>query len=142
MARWTRQTSDQLQKAPPLSDCLMLRLNYFVAALGFLIAIPCVAKETVYLTTGFSLQVESHIQRDQVLVFQIGTGTLEFTADQVMRIEIIPDAEPTGVKAVLFDQTRTTEEILNLAAENQGLDEDFVRSVAKVESGLRQEAIS
>lgn len=111
-------------------------------ALMFLSAMPGIAKEAVYLKTGFLLEADSHIQRDQVVTFYVGNGTLEFTADQVLRIETIPEVKRPGEKTVVLGKTNAPEAILNSAAENQGLDEDFVRSVAKVESHLNQEAVS
>jgi hypothetical protein len=120
----------------------MLRPHYIAAALGLLIAIPCPAKETVYLKTGFLLEADSHTQRDQIFVFRLGIGTLEVTADEVMRIETIPDAKPANGKMLGYGGSAQSEEILNHAADTQGLDEDFIRSVAKVESGLHQEAVS
>lgn len=104
-------------------------------------ATSCFAREAVYLKTGFSLEVDSHTQREQTLVLQIGAGTLEFSADEVARIESIPAATvPAAINSPV--ESPTPKDILNRAADIQGLDEEFVRSVAKVESGLRQEAIS
>ena len=121
---------------------LMLRLYSAVIALGLLIAVPCVSKEAVYLKTGFTLEADSHTLRDQTLIFRVGMGTLEFTADQVIRIETIPET-PLGRPHRLFsDESNNPDEILKYAAQNQGLDQDFVRSVAKVESGLNQAAVS
>jgi soluble lytic murein transglycosylase-like protein len=120
----------------------MLRLDSTVIALGLLIAVPCVAKEAVYLKTGFSLEADSHIQRDQSLIFRVGMGTLEFAADQVMRIETVPETPLGSANRLFSGESKNPEEILNYAAQNQGLDQDFVRSVAKVESGLHQETVS
>lgn len=75
------------------------------------------------------------------MVFHIGTGTLEFQASEVSRIEPLPDAPvlPAKTPAPVNFEPDT---ILKQAAYLQGLDEDFVRSVAQVESGLRQSAVS
>src|SRR5205823_8740408 len=120
----------------------MLRLDSTVIALGLLIAMPCVAKEAVYLKTGFTLEADSHTLRDQTLIFHVGMGTLEFAADQVMRIETIPETPLDSANRRFSGESKNPEEILNYAAQNQGLDQDFVRSVAKVESGLHQETVS
>ncbi len=101
------------------------------------------AKEAVVLKTGFSLEIDSHTQDDQMFVCHLGTGTLEFPSDQVERIEIIPDtAGLPAPNALASTEFKSPEEILGQAAYLQGLNEEFVRSVAKVESGLRQEAVS
>ncbi len=110
--------------------------------LALAIAATCSAREAVYLKTGFSLEADSHTQQNQTLVFRIGTGTLEFAASDVDRIEMIPDAGSARPAVAPSPECRKPEDILNRAAESQGLDQEFVRSVAKIESGLRQEAIS
>lgn len=116
--------------------------RYASVLLATVMAGPCFAREAVYLKTGFSLEADSHSQQDQTLLFRIGTGTLEVAANDVDRIETIADTGSAGAALTPSPESRKPEEILNQAAANQGLDEDFVRSVAKVESGLRQEAVS
>ena len=102
------------------------------------------AKECVYLTSGFSLEADSHTLDAGVLGVQPGSGTLECRADQILRIESLPPS-PAAERAVtqgLSSQEQPAELILSEAAYRQGVDEDFVHSVAKVESGLRQQATS
>lgn len=114
-----------------------------VLALAVLIVCPCFAKEAVYLKSGFSLEADSHVEQDQTFVFRIGEGTLAFPAGDILRIEAIPaDSVSPPLAPSPVTETEKPEQILNQAAYLEGLDEDFVRSVAKVESGLRQEAVS
>ncbi len=115
--------------------------THFTVALCFLSAYPAFAKQAVYFSSGFSLEVDSYTQHDQTLVLHIGEGTLEFPANQVARIDLLPDS-PTAPKTSLAFRPQEPESILGEAAYMQGLDEDFVGSVAKVESGLRQTAVS
>jgi len=116
---------------------------YIAFALWLFLLRPCFAKEAVYFSTGFSLEVDSHTQADQTFVLHIGAGTLEFPASQVIRIEPLPElAMPTLPATVVAKQEEEPGTVLNEAAYIEGLDEDFVRSVAKVESGLRQSAVS
>ena len=117
------------------------RAHLTAVALCALSGFPCCAKQAVYFKTGFSLEVDSYSQQNQTVVFHIGTGTLEFDASQVARIELLPDAPviPSHVSSPVNLEPDT---VLNQAAYMQGLDADFVRSVAKVESGLRQSAVS
>lgn len=110
-------------------------------ALCFLTAYPAFAKQAVYFSSGFSLEVDSCTQHDQTLVLHMGEGTLEFPTDQVARIDLLPDS-PTTPKSPVAVESQEPESILSEAAYMQGLDEDFIGSVAKVESGLRQTAIS
>src|SRR5579875_2798092 len=120
----------------------MLRPRYIAFIAAAILLPACWGKETVYLSTGFSLEVDSHTQQDRTFVFQVGAGTLEVSREEVLRIEITPDAPKPLESAVAAVQISDPREILNDAAYRQGLDEDFMRSVAKVESGFRQNAIS
>ncbi len=126
----------------PMPRCWYIAPVLLAVVLVTALAGTCSAREAVYLKSGFSLEADSHTQQDQTLVVQVGTGTLEFSASEVDRIETIPDNGSARAALAPAPEFRKPEEILNQAAQNQGLDEDFVRSVAKVESGLRQEAVS
>jgi soluble lytic murein transglycosylase-like protein len=79
-----------------------------------------------------------------MMVVQSGKGTLQFPVDQVDTIEALPDlplpATPKVVPAT--NAVAGSEQLLIRAAIQEGLEPDFVRSVAKVESGLRQDAVS
>ena len=119
----------------------MLRYSYIALVFGALLS-PCGAEEMVYLKSGSLLQADSHTQLDQTFVFRIGAGTLELATDQVTRIEVLPSQDLSRTAANSSKDLDLPEQILNHAAIIQGLDEDFVRSVARVESGLRQQAIS
>lgn len=115
---------------------------YSVSALSLLLFSPCFGKEAVYFKTGFSLEVDSHIQQDQMLVFRIGDGTLEFPVDEVLRIDAVADSASAKRETDVKIPARTPESVLGEAAFSQGLEPELVRSVAKVESGLRQDAVS
>ena len=120
----------------------MINPRYFLLGLTVLILRPCLGKEAVYLKTGFSFEADSHTRQAETLVFRLGTGTLEFSSGEVLRIEPLPDAEVPQPAAPAPAEIQTPQSILNQAAYMEGLDENFVRSVAKVESGLRQDAVS
>ena len=120
----------------------MRRTRNIAAAVMLVVTIPAMAKEAVYLKTGFLLEADSHTQRDQIVTFRVGNGSLEFTADEVLRIEITPNTERGGEKILPSNLSNAPEAILDAAAQKQGVDEDFVRSVAKVESDLHQDAVS
>ncbi len=114
---------------------------HVAAALCVLTVYPCCAKQAVYFNSGFSLEVDSYTQENQTLIFHIGAGTLEFPASQVARIEPLPEDAPVPAAAAA-PPNQEPDTILDDAAYRQGLDQDFVRSVAKIESGLRQSAVS
>jgi len=120
----------------------MKRPRLLVFGLAFTILSPCFARETVYLRTGFSFEVDSHVLENGTFLFHVGTGTLEFSSADVVRIEALPELQSGQLPSAAVSDSQTPDQILDEAAYLQGLDEDFVRSVAKVESGFRQEAIS
>jgi len=114
----------------PLFACLALASGSF-------------ARETVYLKNGFSLEVESCRQQGEMTLLNTGSGTLEFSTDQISRVEKLtePAVLPLSLPATVALPV-APEELLISAALSQGIDAAFVRSVAKVESGLRQDAVS
>lgn len=118
------------------------RVYFALTALCVLSAYPAQAKQAVYFKTGFSLEVDSYSQQDQLLVLHVGDGTLQFDATQVAHIDVLPEPPSIPAKVPSSFKEPGPELILKQAAYEQGLDQDFVRSVAKVESGLRQAAIS
>ena len=101
--------------------------------------------ESVYLTNGFTLEFESHIQEGQAYVFHSGGGTTEIPVSEVLRIESLvrSDESPIQQGRKSFSSTGlNADAIVREAAVKQGLTEDFVYSVAKVESGLKQNLVS
>jgi soluble lytic murein transglycosylase-like protein len=107
--------------------------------LGIALAASCFARETVYLTSGFSITADSHTQVDGLCVLHVGSGTLEYPLEQIAGIVPLADAP---VRQSLPAAIGKPQSVLVAAAQREGVDELFVRSVAKVESGLRQEAVS
>jgi soluble lytic murein transglycosylase-like protein len=101
------------------------------------------AKESVCFKTGFCMEADSHTEQDGIVKFQTRGGTMEFPADQISQILWLKDSPPpvVAVKNVNVVEPQA-EELVMRAAIEQGLEPDFVRSVARVESGLRQTAIS
>jgi hypothetical protein len=118
----------------PLATCLAL-------------AGSLVAKESICLNTGFCMEAESHTQQDGVVKLRTrGGGTMEFPADQISEISGVSEATaaPEAIHNVVkpAGAAGAPEDLLLQAAIEEGLEPDFVRSVARIESGLRQEAIS
>lgn len=84
---------------------------------------------------------------DGMLVVQNGQGTIQFPIDQVDEIRGLPlvaEAHALAEKATpkTTNVSASSEELLMQAALQEGLTPEFVRSVALVESGLRQNAVS
>jgi hypothetical protein len=117
----------------PLATCLAL-------------AGSLVAKESICFNTGFCKEADSHTQQDGVVKLRTRGGTMEFPADQISQISVLQDA-PTSPKTVhnvvpSAGAADVTENSVLQAAIKEGLEPDFVRSVARVESGLHQDAVS
>lgn len=106
-----------------------------------LAASQSLARETVYLISGFTMAVDSHSQSGDLYVFHMGAGTLEYPASQVREIVNLPD-EPKPVPHGLPISAAEPKSVLKAAAATEGVDELFMRAVARVESGLRQDAVS
>jgi len=102
-------------------------------------AVPCFPREAVCLKTGFCLEADSHHIEGSRLALQLGSGTIELATDQIRSIEILAGMPPAIPKPIRSDDP---ERSITRAADATGIDRDFVRSVAKIESGFRQDAIS
>lgn len=117
----------------------------FLAFAGWLtLAVTLSGKESICFNSGFCMEVDAHTQKDGILKLQTRGGTMEFPADQIAQISAVPEsaavnAVATGAHNVVEP---TLEDIVMRAAIEQGLEPNFVRSVARMESGLQQQAIS
>ncbi len=117
-------------------------------ALGMLPAVSF-GREILYLTNGFTLEAASHTARGEFVIVQTSTGTFEVPLSTVERFETLaepvivqgPSAKTDGAAAIAITKV-DPELVLANAASAQGLAASFVRSVAKVESNLRQDAVS
>jgi hypothetical protein len=108
-----------------------------------LAAAVSLAKDAVYLKNGFSLEVDSCQQQGAITILNTGSGTLEMPTDEISRIEKLTDPiAPKSLSSAAATLPVASEQLLMNAAVAQGVDAAFVRSVAKVESGLRQDAVS
>jgi|SRR5579875_1727705 len=117
-------------------------MRFFEAALVLAAVSPCFGRELIYLNSGFSLEVESHEQENQTITCHTSTGTLEFQLADVARIEQLPENAVPSVSVAAKTVAPSADELLVKAALEQGLPPELIRSVAKVESGVRQNAIS
>jgi soluble lytic murein transglycosylase-like protein len=92
------------------------------------------------------MEADSHTQQDGVVKLRTRGGTMEFPADQIAQISVLQDApaSPETLHNVVpsAGATDVTEDSVLQAAIKEGLEPDFVRSVARVESGLHQDAVS
>jgi soluble lytic murein transglycosylase-like protein len=87
------------------------------------------------------MEADSHVVRDQTVIVQRGQGSMEFPAGQVEHIASLPPlADPKPPTAVPLSVN--AEDLLIRAALEEGLEPEFVRSVARAESGFHQDAVS
>jgi soluble lytic murein transglycosylase-like protein len=119
-----------------------MKLARFCAFLiSLLAACPSFGKELVYLASGFRLEIQSHTEGNQTLLLRMAAGTLELPTAAVARIELV--ADDSDRPAVEHASVPTDSvELLTDAATAQGLPPELVQSIAQIESGLRQQALS
>jgi hypothetical protein len=110
-----------------------------ISTLFLFAAVSCLAREEVCLKTGFCLEADSHRDEGVRLALQVGTGTIELAADQIRSIEILAALPAAPQNPIHSDDPESS---IVRAADAVGIDRDFVRSVAKIESGFRQDAVS
>ncbi len=128
------------------TNAIVLQSVFFLA-LGVLPLGTLRAQESVCLKTGFCLDADSHLITDGTLIVQSGNGTVQFPLDQIDTITglpkvVTPEIPQTTLKPANLISTPDTKDILMRAALDQGLEPEFVRSVAIVESDLDQRVVS
>lgn len=118
-----------------------MTVRFLTLSVSLSLLLSIFGRESVCLTNGFCMEADSHVVRDQNVIVQRGQGSMEFPAGQVERIASLPPlADPKPMAAV--PQTGNPEDLLIRAALEQGLEPEFVRSVARAESGFQQDAVS
>lgn len=117
------------------------------AALLALAASPLFSRESVCLNTGFCLTADSHTIDNGLYTIHTGSGTMQFPSAQVTEITVLPDLPNTQpplrtMSRAAANSAASYDDLLIEAAIQQGLEPEFVRSVARIESNLRQDAVS
>lgn len=107
-----------------------------------------VAGEFVVLSNGFRIHANSHSSEGAVIRLQTNQGIIEIQANTVAAFEqedysppTAPLATPEAPKAPT-GPVLTPQELVTQAALHAGLPPAIVHSVARAESGYRQEAVS
>lgn len=125
-------------RSPRMFHRALLGCTILVASVSL-----CSAKETVCLKTGFCLDADSHTQQAEVVIFRVGSGTVEFPVSDVAQIEAVQSAPPGGLENPLpAELQRTAGKMLADAAVAEGLPLALLQSVARIESGFEQKALS
>ena len=117
-----------------------MRVRLFGLLLTLALGVEASGLEFVHLKNGFTLEADSHTTEDGTVVLHMGSGTLAVTDSEIGNIEVVsrpPDDARNKVTA-----NDLPDKVLADAAKAYGIDPAFVRSVAQIESGLQQRAIS
>ncbi|HEY2844346.1 MAG TPA: lytic transglycosylase domain-containing protein [Bryobacteraceae bacterium] len=146
--------------APPAGRVGSYSMKCFRSVAMLLAVVPAFGGEYVVLSSGLKLHADRHEQvGTQMKLFHNG-GVIEVPASLISGFEeeevVAPvavvnsaavndaaSAKPdTAPRAVLDPKAQDAKAMLREAARRSGLPPEFVESVARVESGLRQDAVS
>jgi soluble lytic murein transglycosylase-like protein len=113
------------------------------------VALVAQAGEFVVLSNGFRIHADSHIADGAVIRLQTSQGVIEIQAGTVAAFEqedyIAPALTPTVVAPATAPPiaiTLTPQEVVTRAAIHAGLPPAIVHSIARAESGYREDAVS
>jgi hypothetical protein len=115
--------------------------------LAFSLAACCLSTQAAVLVTlknGSQVEALSESHDGNTAILTIGGGTVSMPVTDIASIDRLPDQpepEPTQA-APLQEPQLDTRELLANASAAQAIDSEFIAAVAKVESGLQQNAIS
>jgi soluble lytic murein transglycosylase-like protein len=115
--------------------------------LCFAVALAAQAGEFVVLSNGFRIHADSHSSDGPVIRLQTNQGVIEIQANTVAAFEqedyTPPAAAPSPATAPIAPKAELTpQELITQAAIHAGLPPAIVQSVARAESGYRQDAVS
>lgn len=95
----------------------------------------------VHLRSGAAIEATAQTRLGDSVRFSVAQGTIELPAASIERIEALPEPVASEKEAKPADPLSVAE-LLEQASEAQALPAGFVKTVAKVESGLHPEALS
>jgi soluble lytic murein transglycosylase-like protein len=112
------------------------------------VALAAQAGEFVVLSNGFRIHADSHVADGPIIRLQTSQGIIEIQAASVAQFEQedyvapAPPAIPPAAPKAETSQQLTPQELVTRAALHAGLPPAIVHSVARAESGYRQDAVS
>jgi soluble lytic murein transglycosylase-like protein len=113
------------------------------------VALVAQAGEFVVLSNGFRIHADSHIADGSVIRLQTTLGVIEIQASTVAAFEQEDFAAPAVPPAIVAPATApsitialTPQELVTRAALHAGLPPAIVHSIARAESGYREDAVS
>jgi soluble lytic murein transglycosylase-like protein len=132
---------------PPSTCVILVTALRLKIPLCLLLVLPCLAAEHAVLKSGFRLRAERHeIVEGNVRLYD-GDSFVELPAADVTGFEVDdyvappqPPPPPAAAPAPILPVD--PRELVTRAAVRNGLPPEFLHSVAQVESGYRQDAVS
>jgi soluble lytic murein transglycosylase-like protein len=110
------------------------------------VALAAQAGEFVVLSNGFRIHADSHSSEGPVIRLQTNQGVIEIQANTVAAFEQEDDTPPSATPSIVPTSPTpvvlTPRELITEAALHAGLPPAIVHSVARAESGYRQDAVS
>jgi len=118
-----------------------------LAVLLTVLALPAPAAEVLLLANGFTIRAESVEAAGSILRLQTASGTVEIPVAQVVEREAIPEPPappppPPAAPPAPPPPPPPAQDPLEAAAKKAGLPPEFIKSVARIESAFRQDAVS
>jgi len=107
--------------------------------------LPAFGGEEIVLTTGFRLRADRHVVADGVIHLHTGDAVTSFPVSAVAAVEpddFLPPPPPVAAQVLPVMVAQDPRELVTLAALRQGLPPELLHSIAQVESGYRQDAVS
>jgi len=109
------------------------------------VALAAQAGEFVVLSNGFRIHAQSHTSDGPVIRLETNQGVIEIQADSVASFEQEDYTGPAPAAApapALIHPDLTPQELVTQAAIHTGLPPAILHSIARAESGYRQDAVS
>jgi soluble lytic murein transglycosylase-like protein len=105
------------------------------------------AGEYAVLRSGFRIPAQSHAVSDGIVELHTAEGTLSFPSSEIAGYELDdyvapPPEKPAAPLAKSLIEILSPEKLIEEAALHNGLRPEFVRSVARAESGFHVSAVS
>jgi soluble lytic murein transglycosylase-like protein len=110
------------------------------------LALAAQAGEFVVLSNGFRIHADSHTADGSLIRLQTSQGVIEIQASTVASFEqedyVAPPAAPSTPSPAPAPASLSPQELITRAAVHAGLPPAIVHSIARAESGYREDAVS
>lgn len=133
------------QKCVKMNEVVLRQMKLLLCFVT--VALTAQAGEFAVLTNGFRIHADSHSTDGAIIRLQTSSGVIEIPATSVASFEqeeyVTPAlAVPTPPAAPAQNHGLTPQELVTQAAQHAGLPPAIVHSVARAESGYREDAVS